>query len=84
MSRPEYRFAAGRELPQTTRPELIAVMLPMLDVGRGQRTLEIGTCCADTATARSAWYAPMRAAAGRRPVRAEKSVTGADLASCAG
>jgi protein-L-isoaspartate(D-aspartate) O-methyltransferase len=37
------RTADGRQLPQTSRPELIATMLRLLDVWPGQRVLEVGT-----------------------------------------
>lgn len=39
----EYMFAAGRQLPQTTRPDLIAAMLRLLHARRSHRILEIGT-----------------------------------------
>jgi protein-L-isoaspartate(D-aspartate) O-methyltransferase len=37
------RTADGRQLPQTSTPELIATMLRLLDVQPGQRVLEVGT-----------------------------------------
>jgi protein-L-isoaspartate(D-aspartate) O-methyltransferase len=43
VPRMEYMFADGRQLPQTTRPELIVTMLRMLDLRPGQRVLEVGT-----------------------------------------
>ena len=39
----EYMLAAGRQLPQTTSPEVITAMLRLLDARRGHRILEIGT-----------------------------------------
>jgi predicted methyltransferase len=37
------RTPDGRQLPQTSKPELIARMLQLLDVQLGHRVLEIGT-----------------------------------------
>lgn len=36
-------LADGTQIPQTSRPELIAEMLRLLDVAEGSRILEIGT-----------------------------------------
>jgi protein-L-isoaspartate(D-aspartate) O-methyltransferase len=37
------RTADGRQLPQTSKPELVATMLRLLDVQPGHRVLEVGT-----------------------------------------
>jgi protein-L-isoaspartate(D-aspartate) O-methyltransferase len=43
VPRMEYMLEEGRQLPQTTCPELIVTMLRMLEVQSGQRVLEVGT-----------------------------------------
>lgn len=44
VARDRYRCTAdGRQLPQTSKPELIATMLRLLDVQPGHHVLEIGT-----------------------------------------